>query len=179
MEVCLLAVCMFTGHRPHNLPFCYDEKDYRCIGLKKLLKKSIVKKIRNENVDKFLTGMALGVDCFAAEIVLELTEEYPQISLTAVLPCANQTRFWKRNDIKRYNMILKKCSDVVLLQRKYSDDCMNKRNMYMVEHSDCVIAVWNGGKGGTYNTVRYALFKNLSVRVINPDTLSIYNLEKL
>ena len=33
---------------------------------------------------------------------------------------------------------------------------MQKRNRYMVDNSDIVIAVWDGTPGGTENTVRYA-----------------------
>ena len=33
---------------------------------------------------------------------------------------------------------------------------MQKRNEYMVDLTDKVIAVWDGSKGGTGNCVRYA-----------------------
>ena len=33
---------------------------------------------------------------------------------------------------------------------------MQKRNEYMVDLADKVIAVWNGSTGGTYNCVKYA-----------------------
>ena len=69
-----MAVCMFTGHRPKGLPFGYNERDSRCKKLKKALKKLILNKIQNENVTTFLSGMALGTDMFAAEIVLDSKE---------------------------------------------------------------------------------------------------------
>lgn len=34
--------CAFTGHRPQNLPFRFNESDKRCIALKKQLRKLIV-----------------------------------------------------------------------------------------------------------------------------------------
>lgn len=33
---------------------------------------------------------------------------------------------------------------------------MQKRNEYMVDHSDKVIAVWDGSKSGTKNCIDYA-----------------------
>ena len=34
-----MKTCIFTGHRPQNLPFGFNELDERCIQLKKELKK--------------------------------------------------------------------------------------------------------------------------------------------
>ena len=39
---------------------------------------------------------------------------------------------------------------------EYKPWLMQKRNEYMVDLADKVIAVWDGSKGGTGNCVRYA-----------------------
>lgn len=123
-----MAVCMFTGHRPKGLPFGYNEKDSRCKKLKKMLKKLIVQKIQEENTTAFLSGMALGTDMFAAEIVLELKRKFRNITLTAVLPCRTQAARWNNEAIARYEHILAKCDKVIVLQDEYTPSCMNKRN---------------------------------------------------
>ena len=84
---------MFTGHRPKGLPFGYNERDNRCKKLKKALKKLITHKIKEENTTNFLSGMALGTDMFAAEIVLELKRKYRDITLTAVLQLQDMSTF--------------------------------------------------------------------------------------
>jgi uncharacterized phage-like protein YoqJ len=48
---------------------------------------------------------------------------------------------------------------------------MYKRNEYMVDNSDIVMAVWNGKKSGTSYTVEYAKKKGRRVLVLNPDKL--------
>ena len=73
--------CAFTGHRPQNLPFGFREDDERCAALKEILKKQIVSLITDESVTHFISGMALGVDMYAAEIVLELKKTYPALHL--------------------------------------------------------------------------------------------------
>ena len=50
---------------------------------------------------------------------------------------------------------------------------MQKRNEYMVDNSDYVIAVWNGKPSGTGNTVKYAKKKNKVALLVNPKTLEI------
>ena len=59
--------CAFTGHRPQNLPFRFNESDKRCIALKRKLQKLIVHLIEQHNVTHFISGMAIGVDMYAAE----------------------------------------------------------------------------------------------------------------
>ena len=50
---------------------------------------------------------------------------------------------------------------------------MDKRNRYMVDHADVLIAVWDGSPSGTGKTVRYAHQQGKSVITINPRTLCI------
>ena len=45
---------------------------------------------------------------------------------------------------------------------------MQKRNEYMVNNSDYVIAVWDGKPSGTGNTVRYAESKGKTIITIKP-----------
>ncbi len=117
--------------------------------------------------------MALGVDCFASEIVLDLQNKFPDITLNAIIPCANQSYKWNEKQILRYNKILNKCNKKIVLQENYTADCMEKRNHYMVDNSDCVIAVWNGSNSGTSKTVNYAISKNRSITILNPINYSI------
>lgn len=42
--------CAFTGHRPQNLPFRFNETDERCLRLKAELRKLIVQMIEQKNV---------------------------------------------------------------------------------------------------------------------------------
>lgn len=59
----------------------------------------------------------------------------------------------------------------------YSPDCMDKRNRYMVDHADFIIAVWDGRPSGTGKTVTYARGRNgKSIIVIDPVTLAIERL---
>ncbi len=44
---------------------------------------------------------------------------------------------------------------------------MQKRNEYMVDKSNLVLAIWNGDKsGGTWNTIKYAMKKGKNIRYI-------------
>ena len=161
-------VCAFTGHRPQNLPFGFNENDARCDRLKELLRFSIEKLITDKGVTTFISGMAIGVDTYAAEIVLEMKKKYPNIKLEAVIPCETQAVKWSEKDRDRYFGIIEKCDTETLLQTKYTADCMQKRNKYMVDKSDYLIAVWDGKPSGTGKTVNYAKSKGKKIIRIIP-----------
>lgn len=165
--------CCFTGHRPQSLPFRFDEQDKRCTRLKHLLQEEIERQIVEEGVTHFISGMAIGVDMYAAEIVLELKAKYPQITLESAIPCETQAVKWSSALRERYYMIASKCDKETLIQQRYTADCMHKRNRYMVDSSDTVIAVWNGTPSGTGKTVKYAEEQKKTIVVINPETMCV------
>ena len=150
------SVC-FTGHRPQRLPCGFNEEHPVCLRIKSQLKRLIIGVIEKKNVTRFISGCALGTDLWAAEIVLELKEEYPNITLEAAIPCKNQTVGWNVKNKERYVRMLSQCDAITILQERYTYDCMQNRNKYMVDKADYVIAVWNRKPSGTGKTIRYAI----------------------
>ena len=168
------GVCCFTGHRPMKLPFGLDESHPKCNQLKSILRAEIERLITEHRVCRFITGMALGIDQICAEIVLDLKKEYPQIMLECAIPYEGQAIQWSVEQRERYFGILEKCDEETMLQTRYTKDCMQKRNRYMVDHSNHVLAVWDGSfRSGSGQTVRYAQKMGKIITIIRPDTLEI------
>lgn len=168
-----IKICCFTGHRPQNLPFRFDEQDRRCRKLKRVLRQEIKRQIKEAGVCHFISGMAIGVDMYAAEIVLDLKRKYPQITLEAAIPCENQSEKWPQPLRERYRDILSRCDKRTLIQRYYTPDCMHRRNRYMVDSAQTVIAVWNGNPGGTGKTVSYASGQRKNIVIIDPESYCV------
>lgn len=156
----------FTGYRPQKLPF-FSEEDPMCIDLKQRLKRQVEKLIES-GAGEFFTGMALGVDIWCAEVVLELKEIYPELKLTAVLPCRGQEKRWNAAEQQRYKEILEKCDKVLCLSESYTKDCMMNRNKTLVELCDLLLAVYDGKPGGTKRTVDYASKQGRKTIIIPP-----------
>jgi len=165
--------CCFTGHRPQKLPWGYDEEWEDCIRLKLKLACEI-EAMRRKGVTTFISGMAIGVDMWAAEIVLDLKRAYPQdaIRLVAAIPFEGQANKWSNEYRERYFDILAQADEEITVHTHYTQSCMHERNRYMVDNSAHMIAVFNGEKGGTANTLKYAEAKGLNIVIINPDDLS-------
>ena len=80
--------CAFTGHRPSNFSFGYDEEHPDCCKIKAIMATQVVSLIQN-GVTTFLTGMALGVDIWGAEIVLACKKTIPQYPAHRSYPMRN------------------------------------------------------------------------------------------
>ena len=156
----------FTGHRPEKLPF-FSEDDPMCVDLKNRLSKQI-KKLIEDGADEFFSGVARGVDIWAAEAVLELKSVYPNIKLTAVVPCPEQADKWSSEDRERYHNILEACDKTLVISPKYSRGCMHKRDKALVDMCDVLVAVYDGQKGGTEFTLNYAETKGRKTIVVAP-----------
>ena len=125
-----MKTCAFTGHRPQHLPFGMNENDDRCVKLKEALKEQIINLIEAEDVTHFITGMALGVDLYAAEIVLDLKARYPNITLESAIPCETQAVKWSMAQRERYYDIAAQCDKETMLQSHYSPDCITPMTVW-------------------------------------------------
>ncbi len=160
--------CAFTGHRPKKFPWGYNEADSRCVALKQALADQIAELVGAGYTD-FFSGMAEGVDVWAALDVLALKKENPALKLHSVLPCEGQADGWSASMRELYTSILEQADDVVYVSREYNKGCMLKRNRYLVDHASCLLAVYNGEwRGGTAMTVRYAKSKHRKIILIDP-----------
>ena len=167
------TICAFTGHRPSNFRFGYDEEAIECQRLKIAMLSQVTALIDN-GVTTFLTGMALGADIFGAEIVLALKKQCPELHLMAAIPCESQADKWSVEQRERYFDILAQCDEVVYISRHYTRDCMFRRNRWLIDHAGFVLAIYNGQpKGGTAYTVRYAYEKKRFVIIIDPNTAEV------
>jgi uncharacterized phage-like protein YoqJ len=63
-------------------------------ALKAAIREQIIQLIETGNVRTFICGMALGIDTVCCEIVLELKQIYPGLTLQAALPCSTQDVKW-------------------------------------------------------------------------------------
>ncbi len=142
------TVC-FTGHR--NIPAGqYDAVYHR---LKDVLAEAIGRGYRY-----FGAGGAL------------LKRTYSFIRLILVLPCPSQASRWKEQDQKVYERIKAQADKVVYTSRRYTKDCMYRRNRHLVNCSSMCISYQTRSTGGTAYTVSYARKRGLAVINIAQET---------
>lgn len=159
--------CSFTGYRPSKLAFNFNRKDEAYCRLYNVLKKEIMLLAKNE-IKYFQTGMALGIDLMCGEIVLELKKDF-DIHLFCIIPCKNQRQGWSDDNIALYNNLINNSSGIIYTSTEdYSKGCMMKRNKYLVDTAEHILAVYDGKKGGTMSTIEYAKKNKRTITIINP-----------
>ena len=107
----------------------------------------------------------------------ELKDDYPNITLEAAIPCRSQADRWNIVSKKRYNRLLLLCDKVTYVNEAYTKNCMMERNIYMIDNSDYVVAVWNGKPSGTGKTVEYAVNCGKDVFYVDPNTFLMKNIK--
>ena len=159
--------CAFTGYRLAKMPFGFDENDPRCIEFKARLRDTIEALI-GDGYAHFISGGALGMDMFAAEAVLELKEKYPWIVLEMVSPFDAQAARWNDEYRMRHDRLFDEADIVTATGQEYTKSCMFRRNRYLVDNADLLLAAYDGQPGGTAMTCEYAREMGLQIRLIMP-----------
>lgn len=155
--------CCFTGYRPNKFPFEFEGRSEEYAAFEAALTEAIFS-LPKENCFTFYTGMAMGFDILAAEIVLLLKEKNDcVVNLICVLPFKDQTNGWSEEWKQRYQNVLEKADQVILLSENYYKGCYFKRNYFMVDKSDYVLTFYDGQSGGTAATLKYAAKENKKI----------------
>lgn len=116
----------------------------------------------------FAAGGAMGFDTLAAETVLALKSEFPQLRLIIVAPCADQADGWAAADRRRYERLRQAADDYICLEAAYTPACMRKRNRCLVEMSSACLAYCLRPRSGSAQTVALADAQGLDIIDVVP-----------
>jgi uncharacterized phage-like protein YoqJ len=162
-------VCSFTGYRSQKLHQALGDNDIE--ELKDKLRAEI-SGLLNRDFTVFRCGMALGADMLFADVVLEFKRRYPGVRLEAVIPCLGQDKAWNEKQREKYHYLIENANQVILVSNSdYFDGCMQIRNRYLAENCDLLLAVFDGKRGGTMQTVEYAKKLGRKITIIDPATM--------
>ncbi len=142
-----------SGHRPGKLG-----------GYSKKARDLLVKiaedwlKVHPE-VDTVISGMALGWDQALAIAAIKTGKK-----LTAAVPFSGQEKIWPKESQEIYRRILDQADEVLIISEGgYSPEKLQARNEWMVDHTDLILAMWDGSRSGTERCIKYAQAKNIPV----------------
>lgn len=153
--------CCFSGHRPEKL----EEPE---TDVKQWLADQIDSAIA-AGYTTFISGCAMGVDIWAGQIVLQKKAQNPALHLIAATPWPGFSNKWSIDWQVQYSELLKNADLIVPICNHYHKGVFQQRNEWMVDHSNRVIAYFNGAPGGTKNTIDYAASKGIEVITNNPN----------
>ncbi len=171
--------CAITSHRPTRFKWKYKEHYAGCKRLKKRIRDQIAS-LYEQGVRQFWVGGALGVDMWAGEIILRLKEQpgFEDIQLHIALPFEGHDAGWDERSRTRMEFLIRHSTETVVVGIAGEPSTKNYRlrNQYMVDHADCLLAVYDNDcsiRSGTGMTVSYARTKGEPAIFIHPDTAKI------
>ena len=147
--------CCFSGHRPEKLD---DDPETVKAWLSAQIDAAIAAGYRT-----FISGCGMGVDIWAAQIVLQKKAANPEIHLIAATPWPGFPNRWNIEWQLQYSNLLRDADLVLTVSNHYQKDVFRKRNEWLVDHSNRLIAYFNGAPGGTWDTIAYAHNKGIEV----------------
>lgn len=172
-----IPTCCFSGYRPHRFNFSPD--GLRPEQIVQALERQIGI-LYGEGYRRFISGMCMGVDLWAASAVAALRQRDPSVELIGAVPFAGQESRWTAAWQREYARLTKACTRLEIISTPEQAagnpaDCYRRRNYWMVDHADTVLAVYDPRKSeqrsGTAATVRYARKCLRRIVYIDPVTL--------
>ena len=161
------ACSAFTGHRTYR----HEADD--------LLRRTVTM-LYATGIRTFLSGMAVGFDLAAAEVVLNCKATHAEMRLVAVVPFRGQQLRFSAQDRARFERILDEADETVLLSESYHHGSYAIRNNYLIAHAATLVTWYDGSTGGTRYTVERALAQNRRLIHLHPATpLTAYPVPKL
>lgn len=147
----------FTGHRPEKI------KDLEALRLK--LKAQLEDCLKTDPTSEFFVGGAPGFDTLALEVLLTLV---PKEKITLAVPFRGFEKYSSKNDIQNQHAfkLNYSCGVKVLevggSEGSFGQKCY-RRNHYLVQEAELLIAFHDGSKSGTGHTVTLAKLKHIPI----------------
>lgn len=135
-----IVTCCFIEYKTQISPSKDNSGNIMFI---KELTEIITNLIKINNVTHFISGLSLGSEQCAAQIILELKQQFPQVTLECAIPYETQAENWSETQRNKYFSIIKNCDKETLLQFHCSNNCIQSRNKYMLKNSNYVIYISN------------------------------------
>lgn len=169
--------CAILGDKPQRFKFKYNEQAPLCRKIKTAIAVQL-KTLYEKGVRTFYVGCAVGVDTWAAEIILELKQrpEFSEMQLFCAIPFPEQHSTFTAGQKKRYQSILDGCDGKEIVSRHFSPVVYKRLHYYMIDRSQHLIAVHDRGeseRSGLAQAVNYAIKNDLQITIIHPDTAVI------
>lgn len=141
-----------TGHRPNKLGGYTQEAFDKLVEI-------ATEYLLESKPDKVISGMALGWDQAVAQAAKDCGIPY-----IAAVPFHGQEKRWPWNSQEYFKYLLQFAEEVVFVSDgAYQHWMMQKRNEWMVDNCDILLAMYDGTKGGTANCINYAQKQGKSI----------------
>ena len=138
-----LKSILISGYRSYELNI-FNQTDLKLLYLKEFIKDRLVQYIEN-GVEWFVITGQLGIELWAGEVLLELKEEYPEVSLAVLLPFTGFGENWNETNKTMFEEIIHQADYVNYTSNKdYESPAQLKGNqIFSVRNTDGAFIIYD------------------------------------
>lgn len=132
----------------HRCCFVSDTKIHASVmgGMGKRLKEEMTHLI-GQGVTHFVCSTASGLNTLAAALVVVLRNDYPDITLSFVLPCEEYTVFASKDEQSFFAGISKETDEILFTSEQYTHRCVQVCERYIIDNTQyCICYAKNQSK---------------------------------
>lgn len=174
----MLKRLVVTGYKPHELGIFDDKHD----GVR-FIKKALETRIRvlvDEGLEWIILSGQLGVETWAAEVVIDLQEEFPQLHFAILTPFEDQEKNWNETKQEKYEFLLSQADFHRSLTNKPYEAPWQfvEKNKFFLRNSDGILLVYDEETEGSPKFIkleaeRYAEKNEYEILLISGDDLRV------
>ncbi|MBM7584296.1 putative phage-like protein YoqJ [Bacillus pakistanensis] len=145
----MTSVVTVSGYKQHELGLF--KQDDPAIGyIKKALEKELAS-FADEGLEWVVISGQLGVELWAAEVVIDMQLDYPNIKLAVLTPFLNQEENWNENNKELYEMILTQAEFVDSISKEpYNNpQQFRNKNQLLLHKSDALLILYDEEREGS------------------------------
>ena len=167
-----------TGYKQHELGI-FDDKHPGIAFIKKALESRLLA-LLDEGLEWVIISGQLGVETWAAEVVIELKEMYPQLNYAVITPFLEQEKNWNDTNKEQYRMLIANADyEISLTSIPYEAPWQFvEKNKFFLRNSDAMLIVYDEENEGSPKFIkeaadRYAEVSDYVVLTITANDLQV------
>lgn len=167
-----------TGYKQHELGI-FDDKHPGIGFIKKALESRFIT-LLEEGLEWVIVSGQLGVEMWAAEVVIALQESYPQLKFAIITPFQEQDKNWNDTNKDKYQMLLANADYTTSLTSKQYEAPWQfiEKDKFFLRNSDGLLIVYDSENEGSPKFMKkmadsYAEKSDYCVITITADDLQI------
>lgn len=175
----MARIAAISGYKPFELGI-FKQTHPGVEYIKLAIKKTLIP-LAEEGLEWVMISGQLGVELWAAEVVFELQEEFPDLKLSVFTPFLNQEESWKEENKEWYESILAGADHIDSISRKpYQKPWQFRlKNQFIVEKSDCLILLYDQENEGSPKFIYETAKKYQETNLYDIRLITMYDLQMI
>lgn len=169
---------VITGYKPHELGI-FNQNHPGIPIIKTAIQRKLIELI-DDGLEWVILSGQLGVETWAAEVIIELQESYPDLKYAIITPFLDQEKNWNEEKQEKYEEILMYAEFYKSITNKPYEGPWQfiEKNKFFLRNSDGILLIYDEEKEGSPKYIKqlaesYAKNNDYAIFIVNSYDLSV------